>query len=160
MSTFYLGHSVPMALRRLPPISVNCLDGSVRTVPDPLHPALLSSFIFCFNNKQAWDTQPWLDIISKSDNLIATPLIVFLSPTWKRPFQCLWQRRCSSWAVGMAPGSVGAAYLDRVTWKSELGILNEDLTNFILSPGGEIVFCAQGKFSPRNFQIFRTALKI
>lgn len=147
MSTFFAGHSVPISLRKLPPLSLRCLDGSTRQLSVT---SKLSHVIICFRNSHIWDIPPWLSATSGTRQFPSDPTIIFLFPQWRRHFHCIWSWRCKTWADGKPFQSVGAGYVDVVKWKDQMGILNEDLTNLFIDSDGSIAFCAQGPFMPQR----------
>jgi hypothetical protein len=154
MSTSFFGHAVPVGLRKFPETPVTFLDGTIRVIPNAMlsDKTRLAPVIICFKNSQAWDVKPWRETLTHFHDKIAPPTMVFLSPTWKRAFHSVWAWRCSQWVSAQSAdsGAVGAAYVDQVVWKAQLGLLNEDLTTFLLAPDGSIALCSQGLFSPQK----------
>ena len=165
MSSSFFGHSIPIALRKFPRLIYKDLKSTETIIPEiSLQQSyLLKSYIFCFSNKQGWDVVPWVDQFSRSDQFIENPpTIIFLKSRWKRLFHFFWRFRCANFyeAKINKKMKIGVCYLDIYDWKKSLGILNDDLTVFLLDPENhKIIFCSQGKFSPGNSpELLRKAL--
>ena len=120
-----------------------------------MNPDRLMHVVLLFDNKQIWQVESWqkvnAEIKALTEDSLSAPMYVFVRSPLKRLIHSFWAHRCKQWAETNHIGldHVGALYRDIKTFKNELGILNEDITNIFVWQDGQIDFCAQGVYSSR-----------
>jgi hypothetical protein len=150
----HFGRAVPVTCRRFPELEVHSLAGDRKFLPE----ISAQHVVLLFRPAHVHALRAWLPLFG---DFRSTTVLFVIAPRW-RPLHGLWRWRCGRWKNSECPEisdhHVGAVYEDRKTLLDSLGLLNPEISNFVLSGDRDIEAAWQGPRLPQSASEVKKAI--